>query len=676
MLGKAEDWNSPVIPLSIRRPWCVFEEDIGDKFDEAAEEGTQVAPHVRERLAAIQARGAHAAFLELSEDTQRMYADCSLKEVGAYTNWQRAEASRRESAGEPAIEYEGAWDALTTDDKCVWVPEDPRLALVGDEKWAALLADGAPACGANEPGTAAIPTPTRPKVEPTPGGVKAESNAAPLKLEPKDAPCAAVAALSDPEVAPSAVVAKPLAQAQPSAVAAEPPKQATDTSAALRQRLAAAGVAVVPEASGKSSASVPPQPTSAQAAAGVAPVAPAAAAVAKALVEVAKRGSGDSRVGEVAEASKASAAVQAEKRGSSEPSTSGRPTRACRNPHKEQSTPSQAPVAVARKRTPTLASRASSRFNGTQADNRQEHGSIDARTAIPATPNSMSSIPAAPQRDGGIAQPMKFTGPLAPEGMCRDALDVSCVICKSEEATDENDIGMCDRCNRGFHAKCHDPVVKFFGRPEDQWFCAPCTVELCRLRGITLVEGDFCWASAPANSPPWPARIFKIDFVSLTDPVPLWVHFFDSHKNEGAWVSETQVRSWTQGPNKLDVVRRSAVKQAEKHGAQPLSGDAPQSAIPMTPLSQAIAQADAGYTPSSANAKRSQPLVQSHTPAAKRGRPRRVIEEPDDDGDDDEEDAAMQQKVEEMRKFITEARERQSKLEQRLEEAASQSQRT
>eukprot|EP00404_Azadinium_spinosum_P047463 CAMPEP_0180797052 /NCGR_PEP_ID=MMETSP1038_2-20121128/57147_1 /TAXON_ID=632150 /ORGANISM="Azadinium spinosum, Strain 3D9" /LENGTH=54 /DNA_ID=CAMNT_0022836253 /DNA_START=24 /DNA_END=185 /DNA_ORIENTATION=+ len=52
------DWQSLAVPPTIRRPWRVFEEDLEDKLADASSEGAEVTSLVRERLAAVQVRGA------------------------------------------------------------------------------------------------------------------------------------------------------------------------------------------------------------------------------------------------------------------------------------------------------------------------------------------------------------------------------------------------------------------------------------------------------------------------------------------------------------------------------------------------------------------------------------------------------------------------------------------
>lgn len=59
-----------------------------------------------------------------------------------------------------------------------------------------------------------------------------------------------------------------------------------------------------------------------------------------------------------------------------------------------------------------------------------------------------------------------------------EALVASCCVCGGGDATDDNDLALCDRCNRGFHQRCHRPPVLTFGREDENWFCADCVQAL------------------------------------------------------------------------------------------------------------------------------------------------------------------------------------------------------
>ena len=82
-------WTSPMIHPTIRRPWRIFEEDLEDQLKDL--EG-QLA-RVQARLEAVQAHGARAIFASLPEESQRTYAEVSLKELSAYVCWRCAKCS-------------------------------------------------------------------------------------------------------------------------------------------------------------------------------------------------------------------------------------------------------------------------------------------------------------------------------------------------------------------------------------------------------------------------------------------------------------------------------------------------------------------------------------------------------------------------------------------------------
>jgi hypothetical protein len=51
-----------------------------------------------------------------------------------------------------------------------------------------------------------------------------------------------------------------------------------------------------------------------------------------------------------------------------------------------------------------------------------------------------------------------------------------CVVCGGGEATDENDIAVCDRCLCPFHQECCHPVVsaRELGEEDEEWWCRRC----------------------------------------------------------------------------------------------------------------------------------------------------------------------------------------------------------
>lgn len=249
-----------------------------------------------------------------------------------------------------------------------------------------------------------------------------------------------------------------------------------------------------------------------------------------------------------------------------------------------------------------------------------------------------------------------------PENLFPEALTASCSVCKHGDVTPDNDLALCDRCDQGFHAKCHDPVVPFFGHPEDQWFCSTCTLELCKMRGLKHKAGCFVWAESTA---PWPARILRIDFTSLADPKPYWVEFFDTGPHTGKWVSEAQVVAWEDGPaygSIKDARRRLGVRLAEAAGAEPISGNAK---APLQPIPASRAAGSARVSAPSRCFKA--------TPAPKR--PRRAAKSPEAKSPEVEDDnSELSKQVDEMRSLIEAARERQRRLELEIEQAAAASQ--
>ena len=51
--------------------------------------------------------------------------------------------------------------------------------------------------------------------------------------------------------------------------------------------------------------------------------------------------------------------------------------------------------------------------------------------------------------------------------------DYFCSVCKS--GLDEHQIVICDNCDNGFHANCHDPPVELEELEQDSdWFCTAC----------------------------------------------------------------------------------------------------------------------------------------------------------------------------------------------------------
>ena len=69
-----------------------------------------------------------------------------------------------------------------------------------------------------------------------------------------------------------------------------------------------------------------------------------------------------------------------------------------------------------------------------------------------------------------------------------EADDAICAVCRGGEATDENDIAVCDKCNTPYHQHCHVPVLreKDLGDEEDEWWCRRCDLIYDRLSNAVL----------------------------------------------------------------------------------------------------------------------------------------------------------------------------------------------
>ena len=161
----AMDWRSTSIPLSIRRPWTVWENDLRDKLGDAASQGGDFSESLRLRVAMAQTHGVLTAFLQLPEDVQRSYAEVSLMELSAFVSWRRSQHAPRSSKKSLLRR----WELLDCDDKAKWVPQGHRTELANDETWAPLLSDGPPLCGKapekEEPGEAKEETIAAPEKE-------------------------------------------------------------------------------------------------------------------------------------------------------------------------------------------------------------------------------------------------------------------------------------------------------------------------------------------------------------------------------------------------------------------------------------------------------------------------------------------------------------------------------
>lgn len=170
------------------------------------------------------------------------------------------------------------------------------------------------------------------------------------------------------------------------------------------------------------------------------------------------------------------------------------------------------------------------------------------------------------------------------ETSATDALKSACFVCSLCAAEPDNDLGLCDRCDRGYHQKCHVPEIPNFGNPADQWFCGECTEELAQSHHLGFRAGDFGWtawdstvlAAGAADEPLWPVRVRRIDFSSETDIKPYEAFFFGRpSKASVAWCSDEKLRPWHEGPTRellfRDPRRLRALRLAEEGGAERLS---------------------------------------------------------------------------------------------------------
>lgn len=649
------DWQSPAIPPTVRKPWQVFEEDLEEKLSDAQSQD-EFADNLRERLRKVQARGALAAFLNEPEETQRQYAEISVMELSAYVNWR----SKQDGPNlDTATEFEAAWDILDGDDKATWLPEDPRAFLAADAMWAPLLVDGPPPCRARTavpPGgsaasvkieaaaaassgsNAAVSTITAPGTQPA-TMVKTESTAPPARKVP-----------------PAASDASKGADGQKPAVSPKDHKEGSEGLQAEKsagdQQKAAEKAATLPQKGSE----LPTAPADSK-----------GRSIHGRSVRACRMAPKPVSQDDIAQEPRAGVASKRSGRSSAAPKKR-RTVRANVSEDDEEDpdgmyTDGEVSGAGNRRRR-----RASPRRNGT-------NGTL---VAAPCTP-----VPPAPQRAAGVAAPLAFQNSEVPRNLCPEANEAVCCVCGKDEATDANDLALCDRCDRGFHQLCHTPVVHFFGKADEQWFCAPCTQALSRERKLRFKEGDFVWARYSADGLPWPARITRIDFCSLTDIRPYFAEYFDSPPSGGNWLSEMQITPWSEGPSFAavrDNKRKTAVRLAEADGAQPIS-DASLAQAPVKPLPDRRGvlpvhlRYDATVRRIGASSRAAGETDAFSPPPTRMRRlrvksPRQVAFQFDDLGTE----AELSQQAAEMRELIEAARERQARLEREYDQQMSQSQ--
>eukprot|EP00930_Biecheleria_cincta_P027738 TRINITY_DN19424_c0_g1_i1.p1 TRINITY_DN19424_c0_g1~~TRINITY_DN19424_c0_g1_i1.p1 ORF type:complete len:454 (+),score=79.89 TRINITY_DN19424_c0_g1_i1:41-1363(+) len=71
-----------------------------------------------------------------------------------------------------------------------------------------------------------------------------------------------------------------------------------------------------------------------------------------------------------------------------------------------------------------------------------------------------------------------------------EALQAACCVCGGCDAAEDNDLALCDGCDRGYHQNCHKPRVSSFGGSDDQWFCAFCTVKATPAKKARVASPD------------------------------------------------------------------------------------------------------------------------------------------------------------------------------------------
>ena len=134
-------WGSLAIPGSIRRPWDILQESIGDKIEDARDNGMAAPADVADQQAAILTKGARDVFCELPRQERLALTEVSLTELAAYTMWKACilDGLAEDEATPAESTLHTAWDLVSDEDKPEWVPDSPRTCLAADPFWALLL---------------------------------------------------------------------------------------------------------------------------------------------------------------------------------------------------------------------------------------------------------------------------------------------------------------------------------------------------------------------------------------------------------------------------------------------------------------------------------------------------------------------------------------------------------
>lgn len=552
---------------------------------EAASQSVEVTAETREQISAIQAKGAKMAFMVLPDAVQRTYTEVAITELAAFVHWRKSQVALQEK-GEipPATEFEGGWDLLNIEEKSEWLPENPRAFLAADAQWVALLAEHP----LREPGA-------KPSVP-----IKGEaSKSAPVKQqavvkkELKQDPPAKVQKQEAPKekavVKQEPTKPKNGTEAPKKAVVKQEPKQSEPAKTAPKQE-APKGKAKQTEKqeAPKEKASIKQEPKS----------------------KVPVPATGPDKVEKEAPKENAQA-VKHESTESVKESKRKEKPKARENSKAKPGKPKAQPKAPKAKAKVIKAAPKTSLEQRLKKKSARQNREAEDDHLMALVPRSEDEPEEAPEPDVAEQAPLQAADPGAPAPRGRapraarapraprarrapvnqgpshrvkavaanlfpEALEATCCKCSGGTVEDGNDLGMCDRCDKAFHQKCHDPCVRYFGHPDDQWFCAQCTLDLAQMRQLKLQVEEFCWVQAAGETMPWPAQVLRIDFSSLADPKPYWVQYFDAGPPEGAWVGDTHVKCWSEGPGFMSIAqtkRRNAVRLAEAAGAPTVSID-------------------------------------------------------------------------------------------------------
>lgn len=75
---------------------------------------------------------------------------------------------------------------------------------------------------------------------------------------------------------------------------------------------------------------------------------------------------------------------------------------------------------------------------------------------------------------------------MSPEKWEKKLDDMPCMICKKVEDSDDNQMLLCDECNRGYHALCLNPPLTEI--PKEEWFCPECIDKMCPKENVIEEE--------------------------------------------------------------------------------------------------------------------------------------------------------------------------------------------